>query len=177
MKTFILSFFDNCLSLIIYFSHVLITKLSNIYHHCLSKLFNLDFSNNSFSEIDKKLKKLNLISFSNIVLYRLFTFSFELFDNPNARPLLKAQLIPEQKPEVISSYDFRPRPSANDYIKLPMIKAGESTFGYFFTKFYTKFNASILSCNLKDFKKHISINLNNYLSIFIISFKIFNIYP
>ena len=155
MKTFNLPFFDYYLSLIIYFSHVLITKLYNIYYHCLSKLFNLDFSNNSVSEIDNKLKKLNFFSFSHRVLYRLFALSFKLFDNPNAPPLLNAQLIPEQKPEVISSYDFRPMPSANDYIKLPRIEDGELTFGYFFKKFYTKFNSTILSYNLKDLKKHI----------------------
>ena len=69
-----------------------------------------------------------------------------MFDNPNAPPLLKA-LIPERKPELISSNDFRPRPRAKDYIKLPRIKAGELTFSYFFKKFYTKFYASILLCN------------------------------
>ena len=56
IKTFILPFFDYCLSLIIYFSHVLIIKLAYIYHHCLSESFNLDFTNNPISEIDKKLK-------------------------------------------------------------------------------------------------------------------------
>ena len=96
MKTFILPFFDYCLSLIIYISYALITKLANIYRPCLSWLFNLDFSNNSISETYKKLKKFNLFSFSHRVLYRLFTFSFKLYDNPNAPPLLKAQLIPEQ---------------------------------------------------------------------------------
>ena len=149
MKTFILPFFDYCLSLIIYFSHVLICKLANIYNHCLS-IINLDLKNNLITEINKKLKKLHLFSFSHRVLYRLLSFSFKLLDNPNSPPLLKAQLIQDHKPEFISSYDFRSRPRANDLFKLPRIKSGELTLRYFFKKFYTKFNASILSSNFKD---------------------------
>ena len=176
MKTFILPYFDYCLSLAIYYSHSIIRKLAHIYHDCLSKLFNLNFSNNSAIEINSKLKKFNLFSFNHRVLYRLFTFSHKIYSNPNAPQILKSQLLPEHQPETIPTYDFRPRKNNDLYNNKTRIKAGEHTFGYFFNKFYQKFDSTLLRASFKDFKKTISINLNNYLSSFLISFNKFNIY-
>ena len=42
-KTFILPYFDYCLSLIIYFPNYVIQRLCNIYYMCLFKLFNFKF--------------------------------------------------------------------------------------------------------------------------------------
>ena len=42
-KTFILPYFDYCLSLIIYFSKTAISKLSKVFYICLFKLFKFNF--------------------------------------------------------------------------------------------------------------------------------------
>ena len=53
----------------------------------------------------------------------------------------------------LTKYDFRPRINNDRYINKTRIKAGEITFGYFFNKFYQKFDSSLLRASLKDLKK------------------------
>ena len=54
-KTFILPYFDYCLSLIIYFSKTAISKITKIFYICLYKLFKFNFSNYNIHEINNHL--------------------------------------------------------------------------------------------------------------------------
>ena len=54
-KTFILPYFDYCLSLIIYFSKPILQKICNFYFTCLHKLFKFDFFGNDFNTVNNFL--------------------------------------------------------------------------------------------------------------------------
>ena len=77
-KTFILPYFDYCLTLSIYFSKQLVQKITNLYYTCISKLFKFNLNNVSAIESNIFLKSYGLFAFQYRVLFRLFLFSFKI---------------------------------------------------------------------------------------------------
>ena len=122
MKTFILPYFDYFLSLAIYYSHSLIRRVAYIYHHCLSQLFNLTFSNNS---------KFNLFSFNHRVLYRLFIFFYKIYSINIIQNLFFQQILLKFESLLLraSVYDLKKNISINFNTYL-------SSFLISFNKFY-----------------------------------------
>ena len=76
-KTFILPYFDYCLSLAIYFSKAALQKLCNLYYTCLFKFFKINLNNVEANWANDFLKRYNLFSFQHRLFYRLSIFGFK----------------------------------------------------------------------------------------------------
>ena len=89
-KTFLLSYFDYCSTVFIYFSKQAIQKIFNKYYLCLSKLFKIDFSNFSdICEINEYLmKKFNIPAFQHRLLQRIALFSYKILNFTSAPCIL-----------------------------------------------------------------------------------------
>ena len=74
-KTFVLPYFDYCISLLVYFPKLMLQKLSKCYYLCLYKLFNFRFDGCEPNNINTFLTNYGLFAFENRVLYRLLTFT------------------------------------------------------------------------------------------------------
>jgi hypothetical protein len=103
-KTFILPYFDYCLSLIIYFPGSALQSLSNCFYYCLYRLFKFKpdeiiYRESTPSEEVKvmndfynKLQSYNLFTFQTRVFSKLLTFSHSIKTNPNSPTNLKKDL-------------------------------------------------------------------------------------
>ena len=60
---FCLPYFDYCMSLCLYYSKVLLTKLCKCYYFCLFELFRFNFVNMSIESINKYFFKYGLYAF------------------------------------------------------------------------------------------------------------------
>jgi hypothetical protein len=78
-KTFILPYFDYCISLFIYFPKAAIQSLCNCFNLCLFKLFNFNNKSDSVNFYNNFLEKYNLFTLQHRIVYRIFCFSFNLF--------------------------------------------------------------------------------------------------
>ena len=89
-KTFILPYFDYCISLFIYFSKDIIQRLCNKYYLCLFKLFGVEFTDfNTANENNEFLhKKFGIFAFQHRIFSRISTFSFKILNfNNSPKPL------------------------------------------------------------------------------------------
>ena len=75
-KTFLLPYFDYCLTLTIYYSKTALQKLSNLYYNCFYKLFKFQLNNMEINWVNSFLKRYNLFSLQHRVFYRLSIFSY-----------------------------------------------------------------------------------------------------
>ena len=148
-KTFILPFFDYCLSLVIYFPKSSIQRLSNCYYLCLFKLFKFKFSSDDPFIVNEFLKNFSLFGFHQRIFCRLGLFSFRIFISKNP-PNLANKFISNQERNI--PYNLR---NQNDLsVPVTQRKFGELTFGHFFSKFVNnffinKFNSTSLFLHLK----------------------------
>ena len=71
-KTFLLPYFDYCLSLSIYFPKSVLQKLSNCFYICLHKLFKFNFSGYEQREINSFLCKYGLFGLEHRLVYKLY---------------------------------------------------------------------------------------------------------
>jgi hypothetical protein len=174
-KTFILPYFDYCLSLLIYFPKTVIQKLSNCYYLCLFKLFKMKFNDADAdtNSINNNLSKFGLFAFDHRIFYRLFTFSYKIYNDSYAPQLLRGLLKTNVTREL--KYDLR---NKNDLIVSSLKnKFGELTFSHFFPKFINHFSINIISLNFSSFKISVLNNINLNFPKFINLFPRFSIYP
>ena len=102
-KTFILPYFDYCLSLLIYFPKYTIQSLSNCFNHCLYMLFKFKLepeedcliSNDDVLNYNNKLQSYGLFTFQHRLLNKILTFTHNIINNPNSPSDLKSILRPE----------------------------------------------------------------------------------
>ena len=134
-KSFILPFFDYCLSIIIYFPRVAIQKLANCFYLALYKLFKFNY--NSFDPIvvNNFLEKYGLFSFQHRVILKLFSFSHKILNNCNSPTGLSSQF--KKNSSLNKNYNLRNK----DKFFIPSINknCGEDTFAYFFSNLFNKF--------------------------------------
>jgi len=100
-KTFILPYFDYCLSLIIYFPSPAIQSLSNCFNFCLPRLFNFrpaeinylesfpEEEEKIMTEFLSKLQSYSLFTFQSRVFSKLLIFSHGIINNPNSPTSLR----------------------------------------------------------------------------------------
>ena len=69
LKSFILPFYDYCLSLFIYFPKATIQKISNTFYNCIDKLLKIKIEDLKSSEIDSFSEKDNNIDKHQIMNY------------------------------------------------------------------------------------------------------------
>ena len=94
LKLVIMSCFDYCLTLSIYYSIEAINKLTKMYYLSLFKLFRLNFLNCSLGKIEETLSEYNLHSFHHRLCFRSSVFVYKIMYGKQAPVLLKEWLKP-----------------------------------------------------------------------------------
>jgi len=189
-KTFILPYFDYCLSLIIYFPSAAYQSLCNCFNLCLFKLFNFKPEYNSEEEDEEKIMSDFLVKLQS---YQLFTLQARIYNKllsfahgikTNARSplelrsLINSAVTPDVQTEenilpVVGSYELRGRRVVKSVI--PETKYETLTFKHFFPKLLKTFNFFDFSLRRDPFRLQINLHLNENLKIFLTSFPKFDI--
>ena len=172
-KTFILPYFDYCISLSIYYSTTAIRKLCKSYYLCLKILFNFRFTKYfstflqvpcSHEEVNSILKEHNLFSFHHRMIYRISMFIHKIMHGTNAPKKLNKWL----KISTINNITYSLRSNNTKKIVLDRIstKFGDLTFKNTFGRYInrTKF---ISESNFKQFKSDLVTNIDQQLQLFL----------
>ncbi len=93
-KTFILPYFDYCLTLLIYFNKATIQQLCNKYYLCLHKLFKLDTQEYSdYIELNTfLLEKYDIPAFQHRLFQRVSVFCFKMLNFKYSPKTLKDEI-------------------------------------------------------------------------------------
>ena len=190
-KTFILPYFDYCLSLIIYFPTPAIQSLSNCFNFCLLRLFNfrpaeINYLESSPEEEEKimneflsKLQSYSLFTFQSRVFSKLLIFSHGIINNPNSPTSLKKEMVTTidcsgmKATQPTSSYGLRSGLKAKN--DLSKTKFSTLTFGYFFPRLLSAFKHLDFSLSKISFQDNLGANLNPDLKIFLNTFTRFDV--
>ena len=170
-KTFLLPHFDYCLSLCIYFSKTVLSKLFKCYFIVLNKLFKFDFSNMNLSSINNYLKKYGLFCFHYRVLYRLLLFSHKIVNSKSGPICLKEALSFKE----LSMIPYNLRSNIQFSIESCRTHYGDLTFHAFFSKLLNNSCINQINDSIINFKSFISLNLDTLVGKFLKIFPKFNI--
>ena len=176
-KSFILPYFDYCLSLSIYYSKSILQKLCNSYNICLFKLFNstktdkFNFKSSENELLNKFLKRFNIFSFTHRVFIKLNLFFYKNFSNENP-PILFKKFTDKKTDSLTITKILRSNISYSITETNSKLKFGDLTFYSFYTKFYNKFKFIFSSnCNINLFKKKLILSIDeNSSNIYLIYF-------
>ena len=189
-KTFILPYFDYCLSLIIYFPSTAYQSLCNCFNLCLFKLFNFKPEYDSEEDDEEKIMSDFLVKLQS---YQLFTLQVRIYNKllifahgikTNARsPLelrshLNSPVTPDIQTEenilpILGSYELRGRRVEKNVV--PETKYETLTFKHFFPKLIKTFKVFDFSLKRDPFRLQVNLNLNENLKTFLTSFPKFDI--
>ena len=189
-KTFILPYFDYCLSLIIYFPPAAYQSLSNCFNLCLDKLFKFkpDFTNEDEDEekvmrdFVNKLQSYDLFTLQSRIYNKLLMFANNIIANNSAPIELKVMIgspIPtediaiESVEPTIATYNFRKGNKAKAVI--PKTKFETLTFRHFFPRLLRIFQYFDFALRKESFKIQITTHLKEGLATFLKEFSKFNI--
>jgi len=190
-KTFILPYFDYCLSLLIYFPKETIQSLSNCFNTCLFKLFKfklesvtsdndddenkLDSDIRDFNNFNQKLHEFGLFTFQHRLMNKLLTFLHYILNNQSSPEILKTSIARRavmNEGEITNSRTLR---SKVEYNKDIVEKFGRKTFSYFFDKLRKDFAFNDFSLNKRQFNQSILANMCSNFNLFIRNYAIFDI--
>ena len=132
-KSFILPYFNFCLTLSLYFPKATLQRLCNFYYLCIYKLFKFKPSSDHIANYIL-LAKLSLQSFHHLLILRFGSFFHKILNNINSPVNLKSLILKKQ------SYNYNLR-SNNDLFQRTSINNhyGEHTVQFFFSKFSNLF--------------------------------------
>ena len=170
-KPFCLPYFDYCISLCIYFSKSLLTKLCKCYYSSLFKLFKFNLVSMEIETVNDYLKRYNLFAFQYRLFYRLSLFFYKCKTENDAPEILKNELNPEFK-----SFSYALRKPSNFEEKKYLNK-----YSLIILKNVCAKWCNIVWCNsfnnykLSEFKKFLLTNLTALFNNFIKKFDKFNI--
>ena len=161
-KSFILPYFDYCLSLLIYFPKRALQKLANTYFYCSHKLLHLNFSVSSiedFNKINIELNKFNIDCFQHRLIKRISRFIYNVYNQKNGPVGLKSCLTRNHEHKTVmlnlrnKNMFFLPsKGKFNDHM--------EDTFIYFYSKFINEFLFKDLNLRFSLFCQRIENNIN-----------------
>ena len=181
-KTFILPYFDYCLSLLIYFPRHIIQKLSNCFNNCIYMLLkfriepedNQEISDEDIIKYNDKLQTFGLFSFQHRLMNKILTFAHKIINNPNSPSELKGLIRPEDIRVSHNSCELR---NKKTYIKdsETITRYNQQTFSYFFRKLITNFIKSDFNLDFKFFILKMATDLKSNFLNFIKTFSKFNI--
>ena len=174
-KTFILPYFDYCMSLLVYAPKSMIKKLSKCFYLCLYKLFNFNFDSCSPNSANEVLIKYGLYSFEYRFLFRLLTFTNKLvyslnnnFTAPKALTDLLRPNIVRQGPTDSAQTDHNLRNKGDLDVATSVSRFGDMTFGYIFPKFINLTCLSFINLKPSDFvnrsRSSLSLIFNNFMN-------------
>ncbi len=189
-KSFILPYFDYCLSLLIYFPKYTIQTLSNCFNNCLFMLFKFkiepeeenEISNENVTNFNNKLQQYGLFTFQHRLLNKILTFTHNIINNPNSPSELKSILRPENINNI-------PYVDLDASIKVMVLRSNrrirnsvensnkfnQLTFSYFFLRLKKIFINANFYLPLNLFKSELIVNMNSNFNKFISNFSKFNI--
>ena len=183
-KTFILPYFDYCISLFIYFNKETLQKLCNKYYLVLFKLFNIEFSEfTNLDDINSFLReKYGVSAFQHRIFHRISIFSFKLLNFLN-KPKTLHECVLDNFLEK-SAADVLPNNNIN--IKLrnnkeiiysrSINKHEQTTFGYFNSKLIDSIGCSNFNLPYSSFVSYIKLNINSLVEYFSTKYCKFNLY-
>jgi hypothetical protein len=166
-KSFIMPYFNYCLTLSIYFAKTSLQSLSNCYYLCLYKLFkfkavdDLNLTNNNL-EIYK------LHSFQHHIIIQLFSFIHKIVNNPDAPIILKEKICVRTEQ---TGYHLRTRTVTMNPCSLDGINY--YSFDNFFSLLITEFCPNDINLEYNFFKIRIFNNINVLYTKFVNKFKKF----
>ena len=180
-KTFVMPYFDYCLSILIYFPKIAIQKLSNCFNNCLYNLFkfkidvgeNETASNEHINDFNNELQKYGLFSFQHRLLNKILAIVHEIKTNEKAPPLLKNMLVMHKDSGALAPNTRQLRNRIINIEELPSSKFFSQTFSYVSKIILCNFNNFDLSS--AQFKEFIVTDMNLHLSTFSHLFSNFNI--
>ena len=158
-KTFCLPYFDYCLTLSIYYSKSIITKLHKCYYACLFTLFKFNFVNLDVDTINERLKRHGLFAFQYRLFLKLSLFLFNIKLDVYAPSCLKSILVLKN---ISISYNLRHPCRFHEDRHVNAFS--DKSLGNFFVKWCNLF--WIDDCenfNFIDFRKYIIDNLTVFL--------------
>ncbi|CAF0989180.1 unnamed protein product [Brachionus calyciflorus] len=168
LKSFILPYFDYCMSLSIYFPKRTLQKLANTYYNCIYKLLHINLTVRTvddFNMLNIKLNKYNLECYQHRLIKRIARFIFKIYNNQHTPNGLKLSLVKNNENKTVK-YNLRnnnnfyipPKGKFNDHM--------EWTFTYFYSKFLNEFLIKDLDLEFNHFCKRIENNINLYFPRF-----------
>ena len=187
-KTFILPYFDYCLTLSIYFNKSVIQRLCNKYYLCLYMLFKLDSHNyTDYNELNEYLLgKFNIPAFQHRIIHRLSIFSYKMLNFTSAPEILKENIVDnflgssiiqlsQKEPLFLpdNSKSLRNRVitiSSNEKVSKYALK----TFTYFSNVFLKCLNLDSFNLKFSSFITYVTSNIKSIFSAFLNRFSNFN---
>lgn len=162
LKSFILPYFDYCLSLAIYFPKRTLQKLANTYYNCIYRLLKIKKpirTLEDFNNLNNELSKYNLECYQHRLIKRIARFIFKIYKNQNSPNGLKRSLIKNGECKTVI-YNLRNKikffiPSKGKYNDKM-----EWTFSYFYSKFLNEFLIYDLDLEFNHFCIRIENNIN-----------------
>ncbi len=191
-KTFILPYFDYCLSLSIYFPKSTLQMINNCFNLCLYRLFkfkpdtkNLDLNddeeNKIIDDFEKKLESYGLFTFQSRIFNKFLNFTHFLKNHQNAPCKLKEAVNTQFAENSDNCGEYQNHQNgifelrSGNLIKneIPNSKFGNLTFLKFFPKFIFKFKNINFSLNKNSFTTLYRLNFKTHLNSFIFNFSKF----
>ena len=172
-KSFILPYFDYCMSIYIYFPKLTLQKINNSFNFCLFKLFKFKINSemDNLNEFNNFLEKYKLFTFQHRLIHRVLLFTHKIINKTESPINLKNQINKIDISKVV--YSLR-EPTL---LKVPRIRThyGENTFSYFFNMLLNKFCINDINLNFNLFKNRMFNNINLIFIEFISYFPKFNL--
>ena len=167
-KTFILPYFDYCLSLYMYYPKKQIQKLADCFYICLDKLFHYrstsKLRNLNPNMLNDFLSSHKLFAFEHRIFFRLLTFTNKIVNNIFSPSILKDCLTPRAQ-----RHNTRSLRNSNEF-DTPRNKTqfGEMTFSHFFPNLVNLACLSLIHLPIQQFRSNILKDINlifNKLSV------------
>ena len=169
-KSFIIPYFNYCITLYIYFPKATLQRLCNLYYYCLYKLFNFKLHGN-ITSANNFLESYTLVSFQHNLLSHSLIFVYKILNKPDSPINLKSLLEIGKK---VCTYNLRCNTSyINTHTKNHF---GERTFNYFFLKLITLIGIDEFSLDFNFFKLRITNNINLLYDKFTNDFPNYNLF-
>jgi hypothetical protein len=172
-KTFILPYFDYCISLSIYFHNTAIRKLCKMYYLCLFKLFGFKFLNLDCNTVNDLLFNNYIFSFHHRIVFRITSFLFKIMYSWNSPHELKSWLKADKLYD--SNHNLRSNGRELVVPAFSKSKFGDLRFRNIFANYVNFYKLYNLNVSFYDFKKQFFLNLNSYVNTFLTLLPKFNV--
>ncbi len=159
-KTFILPYFDYCLTLLIYFNKTTIQRLCNKYYLCLYKLIKFDTQNfSNYIELNQALQdKYDIPAFQHRLFQRVSVFCFKMLNFKSVPKTLQGDICTNYLE--LSSFELNPFCVPETIRKLRnraiydsdiITKYKLKTFSHFSCIFLNCFDLNVFNLPFKEF--------------------------
>ena len=185
-KTFILPYFDYCLSLLIYFPKYTIQKLSNCFNNCIFMLLKFkiepeedqEISNEDIIKFNNKLQTFGLFSFQHRLMNKILTFTHKIINNQNSPSELKKDLTPEAvfaSEEQTTQFTILRNNKKINKNAVIASRYNQQTFSFFFRKLILNFINCNFNLSFNLFLQKMSTETKSNFLNFLKTFDKFNI--